>query len=295
MIRKGFFISLMLLSGCIAPIRPVSTPLPGATPAASQAALVKTETLPLPAKKLPATPTQTAEPGPPIPTGTPHPQQPEPSTPPRPTATPLPRLPSGAAVTLVYVQMASLQTGWAIDTAGRILHTGSGAQAWEDVTPPEGTYWSGWTGEGALRTPGGFFALDGTQAWAVPYITTCYSDGCPTPPETATIWRTIDSGQTWQPSQPFCPNWSGCDVRPDLPGFYQHVLYPVALQFIDAGTDRGAGIMRIEREGDHLGDPFTRDGGQRLCRIRIRVAHSHETAVILTQFFLQGLNHAAVP
>jgi len=271
MIRKVFFISLVLLTGCIAPIQPVSTPLSGATQTAlgvSEAAPMETETLPLPAKSLPATPTHLPSPSqapavelsPPIPTDTPLPQQTEPSPPPLATATPLPRLPSGAEVTLAYIQMTGLQTGWAIDTAGRILHTDSGAQTWEDVTPPEGIYWSGWSYEGVLRTPGGFFALDDVQAWAVPYIRMCFSE-CPAPPETATIWRTINGGQTWQPSQPFCPNWSGCDVKPGQPGFYWHELYPVGLQFIDERNGWLVGVVDHGMFQDRYGLYHTTDGG----------------------------------
>jgi len=155
----------------------------------------------------------------PLPTATPAPTiLPTPTANEQPTNTAIPALAAGQKIKLTWMHMFDASSGWGIESAGHILRTQDGGNTWEDVTPPGGIY-----------DQGGFFALNNEIAWATPYQPGCYQDGCPPPPVSTTIWRTMDGGKTWQPSQTLCLG-GNCDYTYNVdPEF----LDTIALQFID--------------------------------------------------------------
>jgi len=112
--------------------------------------------------------------------------------------------------------MLTPQNGWGIGRAGgdsdRILQTGDGGKSWKDVTPADAVP----AGSGLTTATGFFQSMD--QAWVI------YSKPQAAAPESAVVWHTQDSGQSWQPSQPL-----------DLSGLSE-IFDPSHLQFVDAGT-----------------------------------------------------------
>jgi photosystem II stability/assembly factor-like uncharacterized protein len=121
---------------------------------------------PQPAATLPATATQA------LPVG--------PGATPEPSATP-DLLRPGQPLALAALQMSDTSHGWALESSGHIVKTIDGGLSWLDVTPAQGKF--------GLR---GLFALNNDAVWAVP------AD----PQRSNVVWRTRDSGSTWQASQP---------------------------------------------------------------------------------------------
>jgi hypothetical protein len=83
--------------------------------------------------------------------------------------------------------------GWALGTSGsateHVLHTAHAGDSWVDVTPPL-----------AAPDPGASlkflpFFLDKTTAWVIPV-----PDSPPSPTAPSAVWRTTDTGATWQSS-----------------------------------------------------------------------------------------------
>ena len=106
-------------------------------------------------------------------------------------------LAAGQAITVTALDMLDTAAGWAVaetlgDADDRLLTTADGGRTWRDVTPPQPV-------DGALALGQGitFEALDTTTAWAVFYDRTAGPLGA-----TPFVWRTVDGGQTWQPSAP---------------------------------------------------------------------------------------------
>ena len=199
----GIVLLLSLLSACNLPMRqPVSTvqdALLVTTPAA-------TETSPF-APMLTATPTLAPEktktvvilPTPGLMTGIQYDQ-----------------LAKGESIIVTTLRMQDMQTGWAAldsstpEVSGHLLRTEDGGNSWQQVTPPSGY-------------PQGsrFYALDRQQAWAAPanFIAgESLKDGY--------IWRTVDGGQTWQPSTAITLAYQEQELVESF--------YPQALFFLDA-------------------------------------------------------------
>ncbi len=137
----------------------------------------------------------------------------------------LEKLSSGSPFALSSLQMVDDASGWGVETTGHILRTLDGGLTWRDVTPPEGAY-----------APGGLFALDENTAWATKNIPlSCYAGDRGYEPDcnlpihqavrTGVIWKTVDGGQNWQPSQPFLIDYELGRAR----GYY-----PRSIQFVDA-------------------------------------------------------------
>lgn len=124
-------------------------------------------------------------------------------------------LAAGQGVQITSSRMIDAQNGWGFDANGHILRTLEGGTAWRDATPPTGNY-----------MPSGFFALNDETAWATPLV---YGPGSMA--TTAYVWRTMDGGRLWTPSQIF---------RLNLDSFgnpYPYEFFvPIALQFMDAQT-----------------------------------------------------------
>jgi hypothetical protein len=137
------------------------------------------------------------------------------------TTTPVSTIQPGQVAQLIYIDMNNDRAGWGIEVAGHILHSVDEGQTWKDATPPQGAYNSG-----------GFFALDENQAWAISEIPGCYQEGCSSPPNFITIWRTEDGGENWLPSLPLCLV-GDCGYDYDAVPEYLHTI---AMQFLDKKT-----------------------------------------------------------
>jgi photosystem II stability/assembly factor-like uncharacterized protein len=115
-----------------------------------------------------------------------------------PAANPILPLAPGTEVTISTIRMADLSRGWAIGTAAtdpneHILFTADGGTNWKDVTPPEEMDFAG----GKVATA---FFQGADTAWVI------YSSNVlQSPPGPATVWKTLDGGATWTPSQPIVP------------------------------------------------------------------------------------------
>jgi hypothetical protein len=71
-----------------------------------------------------------------------------------PTLEPMQRLQPGQPVQIGDLIMLSDTTGWGIEPWGHILHTIDGGRTWQDVTPPQNSYYR----------RGGFFANEPQSA-----------------------------------------------------------------------------------------------------------------------------------
>jgi len=124
-----------------------------------------------------------------------------------------------------------------------VLTTADGGQTWRDVTPPEPA-----PKEGNLAAQG-YFA-DAGAAWVI-----YHSQNEMVIPAAALVWRTQDSGQTWQPSLPL-----------DLQGLNEFYS-PSDLVFADSQNGWllvhvGAGMSH-----DYVALFRTQDGGQTWARL----------------------------
>jgi photosystem II stability/assembly factor-like uncharacterized protein len=140
---------------------------------------------------------------------------------PAPTSTAIATLQPRQPLILAHIHMSDEKNGWGIDAGEHIVHTADGGHTWKDVTPRNGAY-----------KDSGFFALDANTAWATSYQYGCYTDICSPAPNNATVWHTLDGGNTWQ-EQHVCLQSQECGFDFDvLPGYY----YPIAIHFVGAQT-----------------------------------------------------------
>jgi photosystem II stability/assembly factor-like uncharacterized protein len=99
---------------------------------------------------------------------------------------------SGQAISIAYIRMVDTARGWAIGglsgATDHVFRTQDAGQTWSDVTPPQQT-----PAAGDSVTALGFFK-DASSGWVV------YGPGGAggTIPPFVFVWRTHDSGVTWQ-------------------------------------------------------------------------------------------------
>ena len=98
-----------------------------------------------------------------------------------PTLEPMQRLQPGQPVQIGDLIMLSDTTGWGIEPWGHILHTIDGGRTWQDVTPPQNSYYR----------RGGFFANDPNFAWAISTTDTEIKS-----------WQTSTAGGFWEAGKP---------------------------------------------------------------------------------------------
>jgi photosystem II stability/assembly factor-like uncharacterized protein len=184
------------------------------------------------------------------------------------SASPIEHLPLGRAVELTSLTMFDGLNGWATGFAQgsptwtqhkRILRTYDGGKTWIDVTPP-------WPAPGEdTRTLGvEAFFLDPQRAWVahMPRENSTQYDGThplghKVPP--LTIWRTSDSGMSWEVASPSFPN-------PMRDAYYDYLNL---LHFSDE-SNGWLGVEGNELDGSSpSGPPYkptlllrTRDGGR---------------------------------
>jgi len=94
-----------------------------------------------------------------------------------PTLEPMTRLEPGQTVEISDLIMLGDTTGWGFEPGGHILHTLTGGKTWNDVTPPENSYYT-------KRT---FFSSDPNIAWAVSVKSTELK-----------VWQTSTAGRSWE-------------------------------------------------------------------------------------------------
>jgi photosystem II stability/assembly factor-like uncharacterized protein len=141
----------------------------------------------------------------PSPTGSPFPDLPAPPTS---SAAYISRLPAGAELELESIKMTDSQRGWGLGRVGQgdmhVLRTDDGGQTWRDVTPAQPQ-------DEAGRTLWASAYFGGDQvAWAVFYPAAPDASG----PVAVVVWRTVDGGQSWTPSQPVGLPIVGSEVLP---------------------------------------------------------------------------------
>ena len=166
-----------------------------------------TETVETAATATSAPPPQPAT-GVPSPSLEPTPEEPSTPTPglPTPVADPVGRLTAGEGISIQFIQMLDVASGWAVarsdDDLDHIVRTSDGGATWTDVSPPEYA--------GSLDAPRRATLAtsdDGRRAWVL------YSGAMDLDrdPITVVVWRTADSGATWLPSTlieaPFGSGW----------------------------------------------------------------------------------------
>ena len=145
-----------------------------------------------------------------LPTEAPEPTLGEPPTPtpglPTPVADPVGRLTAGEGISIQFIQMLDVASGWAVarsdDDLDHIVRTSDGGATWTDVSPPEYAGSLDAPRRATLAT-----SADGQRAWVL------YSGAMDLDrdPITVVVWRTADSGATWLPSTlieaPFGSGW----------------------------------------------------------------------------------------
>lgn len=126
----------------------------------------------------------------------PSPTNPPPSETP-PTAArgnPLSALKTGKKISITRVEMTDNSRGWGIGTQNdgddHILYTRDGGKTWQDISPPV----SKPDGVQELQAWGHFEDQD--TAWVI------YAGNEPPPVGPKLVWKTTNSGQEWQPSNP---------------------------------------------------------------------------------------------
>ena len=111
---------------------------------------------------------------------TPSPIIPSPTVTFTPTSEPMPRLAPGQTVEITDLIMLADTTGWGFEPGGHILHTLNGGRTWNDVTPPQLSYYTKKT----------FYSSDPGSAWAVSVKST-----------ELTSWQTANAGRSWEPGE----------------------------------------------------------------------------------------------
>jgi photosystem II stability/assembly factor-like uncharacterized protein len=98
------------------------------------------------------------------------------------------KMKKGERAQFSVVHMFPEGKGWGLEKRGYIMHSNDGGETWFDVTPDYGCF-----------NEEGFFALDGTRAWATQGRTTQNADFCPyLKGTTGILWTTVNSGNTWE-------------------------------------------------------------------------------------------------
>jgi photosystem II stability/assembly factor-like uncharacterized protein len=138
---------------------------------------------------------------------------------PPPTSTPFPgKLKPGQPLKLIQLHMLGRQDGWAVgqvetDLNDHLFWTQDGGQTWQERTPPESLLAS---------PPAGFSATAYFDASGAAWVTYVDQLAAQAPlPARQPVWRTADSGQTWQ---------AGVI---DLTGLQAEHFLPVHLGFLD--------------------------------------------------------------
>jgi photosystem II stability/assembly factor-like uncharacterized protein len=127
-----------------------------------------------------------------------------------PAPLPMPHLPAGQPIQITDLHMLGDTTGWGFEFWGHILHTVDGGKTWQDVTPPQESYYK----------KGAFSAADPNYAWAAATTST-----------QITTWRTEDAGQSWDAGNPI--DLSTLDAGPCGPLLMGRPSI-IQLAFIDA-------------------------------------------------------------
>jgi len=179
----------ILLSSCTLPGMDSARPPEGATPTRVEINAVEVNQ-PTATTAVMETATRTTEPQPSA-TAAVLPETPTPVQFIFPTPQPLT---SGEPVTITQIQMFDTTTGWGtgyqVDSGAHILFTEDGGRTWADRTPPELLAGSPGENESVWTR-----FLDPQTAWAI------YApQGTPPPAQSPMVWRTTDSGLSWQPS-----------------------------------------------------------------------------------------------
>lgn len=110
-----------------------------------------------------------------------------------PAGTPIPPLTSGKELTVTEVKMVNPTIGWAVGTQGggpdHILFTSDGGETWDDRSPPARKP------ERAQRFQAWGYFLNSQTAWVI------YAADGPPPVSPKVVWKTTDSGISWEASQ----------------------------------------------------------------------------------------------
>lgn len=122
---------------------------------------------------------------------------------------------STTPLTLTYLWMTDETTGWSIgdvdDSGDHVFHTTSGAESWEDVTPPAPETIPDL---GHPAAAAGAF-LDEDTAWILyyPNVSIFEAGGL----AYAFVWKTTNGGQTWTHSSPIRMEMIGSsNIPPDI-------------------------------------------------------------------------------
>lgn len=181
-----FFRLLMLVGLMLAACRPLQTPVPTVVPTIAIPTAQPTQVAPTQPPPTATTAAPTAEP-----TAT----EESATKPVELSGAPLEKLATGTELTVSFIKMQTVSTGWAVGEAkdgsdDRILHTGTGGATWREITPAQPQDSAAEIGQGAT-----LFALDEQMAWVTYYNRTGGPLSNP-----AFVWRTADGGATWQTS-----------------------------------------------------------------------------------------------
>lgn len=137
---------------------------------------------------------------------------------PTPASDPISHLAPGTALTMEWIEMASLTEGWGVGGLSgqerHFLRSSDGGLLWKDITPPD-------TDEGAdgVRRSALAASRDAQDAWIVYGGEMDLERG----PIAVVVWRTADAGVSWQPSRVI--------EAPGGSGWFE----PLALGFLDDG------------------------------------------------------------
>jgi photosystem II stability/assembly factor-like uncharacterized protein len=153
----------------------------------------------------------------------------------------------GQPLLLNPLRMTDANNGWAVELWGRLMRTRDGGRTWKNVTPPEMERFN-------FYNEGRFFFLDANIAWVTQtsFCNVGESRSCEDPVRTATVWRTVDGGQTWRESQPISLGLSSDQDRAYIPTLY----------FLDDQNGWLAAELAETPEGHAYQELFvTKDGG----------------------------------
>ncbi len=210
-----------------------------------------TETVEPAATATSAPPPQPAT-GVPSPSLEPTPEEPSTPTPglPTPVADPVGRLTAGEGISIQFIQMLDVDSGWAVarsdDDLDHIVRTSDAGATWTDVSPPEYAGSLDAPRRATLAT-----SADGQRAWVL------YSGAMDLDrdPITVVIWRTADSGATWLPSTlieaPFGSGW----------------FEPLSLGVLDAGFGWLMGAIDAGMMHQYIALYTTQDAGETWMRV----------------------------
>lgn len=224
-INQSLAVLLMMItiSACAAAGAPVTTSLPP-----TQAPILTPTTI------LPTEPPTTA------------PSSPTATVPP---ANAVQHYPSGQEFTVTTIHMIDQTSGWSIGSLGgkvgdHVLFTNDGGSTWKDVTPPEPRPAADQS-EAAI----GFFQ-DVQTAWVTYYV----AGGNPVI-NNPVVWKTIDGGLSWTPSQSL-----------DISGLSE-IYMPGVMQFVNGENGWLLVHVGVGMNHDYIVIYHTTDGGSTWSRI----------------------------